>query len=151
MEVAMRNARVSVPMLLHPGFIAAGAILLMAALVTDFAYRATLLIQWENFSVWLITAGLVLAALAGLALLIDYGFGRLGAISWWRFALFAAAALLSLLNVFVHSRDGYTAVLPLGLGLSAVVTVLLLLAVRSGWSLRVLSPSTPSQLAEFRP
>jgi uncharacterized membrane protein len=34
--------------------------------------------------------------------------------------------LLSLLNAFVHSRDGYTAVVPTGLTLSALVVAILL-------------------------
>jgi uncharacterized membrane protein len=35
--------------------------------------------------------------------------------------------LLSLINVFVHSRDGYTAVVPTGLTLSALVVVVLII------------------------
>jgi uncharacterized membrane protein len=44
--------------------------------------------------------------------------------------------LVALLNVFVHSRDGYTAVVPTGLTLSAcVVAILLIFIVTGGWSL----------------
>jgi uncharacterized membrane protein len=35
--------------------------------------------------------------------------------------------LLSLFNAFVHSRDGYTAVVPTGLMLSALVVAVLIL------------------------
>jgi uncharacterized membrane protein len=35
--------------------------------------------------------------------------------------------LLSLINAFVHSRDGYTAVVPTGLTLSGLVLVIVLL------------------------
>jgi uncharacterized membrane protein len=55
--------------------------------------------------------------------------------------------LLSLLNAFVHSRDGYTAVVPQGLCLSAIVTVLLLVIGWRGWSLAALRP-TPSPSPE---
>ena len=104
--------------------------LLMAAFVTDLIYLRTLSIMWETFSDWLLTAGLILAALAGLALLLDVLLGRIGRIAWLPLAGLTAAALLSLLNAFVHSRDGYTAVVPEGIVLSGVVTVLLLAA---GW------------------
>ena len=77
------------PRLLHPGLIAAGAALLIGALVTDIFYSQTADMQWANFSVWLITAGLILALLAGLALSSTFcwaGPGRLaGSISrLWR-------------------------------------------------------------------
>jgi uncharacterized membrane protein len=40
---------------------------------------------------------------------------------------YALAVLLSVINAFVHSRDGYTAVVPTGLMLSGLVVVVLLL------------------------
>jgi uncharacterized membrane protein len=108
--------------LFHAPLVASGATLFIAALVTDVLYWRTALTQWENFSIWLITGGLLLAAVAGLALLLDL-------------ALLTVAALLSVLNAFIHSRDGYTAVVPQGLALSAIVAVLLLAAGWRGWSL----------------
>ena len=45
----------------------------------------------------------------------------------WLYALGGAIAfVLALINAFVHSRDGYTAVVPTGLTLSAAVVVILL-------------------------
>jgi uncharacterized membrane protein len=46
--------------------------------------------------------------------------------AWPRGIGYAVAVLLSLTNAFVHSRDGYTAVVPLGLTLSALVVIVLL-------------------------
>jgi uncharacterized membrane protein len=138
------------PTLLHPPLVAAGAALLIAAFATDVVYWRTLLFQWDNFSIWLILAGLVLAALAGLALLLDVARGRIGAMAWGRFAGFVVAALLSLLNAFIHSRDAYTAVYPQGLALSAVVTVILVVLGWHGWSLRVARRSHSSQPGEAR-
>jgi uncharacterized membrane protein len=43
--------------------------------------------------------------------------------------------LLSLINAFVHSRDGYTAVVPTGLMLSGLVVVVLLLTAWVGITL----------------
>jgi uncharacterized membrane protein len=119
---------------LHPRLIGLGATLLIAALATDLAYANSLLFQWDNFSIWLITGGLVLAALAGLALVIDIVSHRVTGIDWLRFSGFTAAALLSLLNALVHSRDAYTAVVPEGLALSALVSATLVIIGRRGWS-----------------
>jgi uncharacterized membrane protein len=119
--------------LLHPSFIAAGSTLLIAGFATDLMYWNTSNWQWANSSAWLITAGLVLALVATIFLIIDFLSSRAGRIRWVPFLLVAAAALLSLLNVFVHSRDGWTSVVPEGILLSAIVTILLLMAAATGW------------------
>jgi uncharacterized membrane protein len=121
--------------LLHPPLVVAGAALLIAALVTDIIYTRTLLTQWENFSIWLITGGLLLALLAGIAFVLDLALRRAERMHWLSFGLLTVAALLSVLNAFIHSRDAYTAVVPQGIALSAIVTVLLLAAGWQGWSL----------------
>jgi uncharacterized membrane protein len=118
----------------HPPLIAAGATALIGALVTDILYSQTADMQWANFSVWLITAGLILALLAGLALVLDIALGRAGRISWVHLVALAGAALLSLLNVFVHSRDAWTSVVPQGLMLSVVVAVCLAIIGWRGWN-----------------
>jgi uncharacterized membrane protein len=127
--------------LLHPGFIGAGAALLIAALATDAMYCKTSIVQWANFSAWLIAAGLVLALVATIVLVIDFLTGRAGRISWIPFLLVGAAALLSLLNVFVHSRDAWTSVVPEGIGLSVIVTMLLLIAALRGWRVTTVRPT----------
>ncbi|WP_426611190.1 DUF2231 domain-containing protein [Bradyrhizobium sp. McL0616] len=119
--------------LLHPSFIGAGATLLIAGLATDIMYWDTSNWQWANSSSWLIAAGLVLALFATMALIIDLLTGRAGRINWISFLLVAAAALLSLLNVFIHSRDAWTSVVPQGISLSVIVTILLLMAAVRGW------------------
>jgi uncharacterized membrane protein len=118
----------------HPPLIAGGATLLIGALATDIFYYQTADMQWANFSVWLITAGLLLALLAGLALLLDFALGRAGKVSWVHLGALAGAALLSLLNVFIHSRDAWTSVIPQGLILSIVVVVCLVIIGWRGWS-----------------
>ena len=50
-------------------------------------------------------------------------------------ALNIVAMLLELLNAFVHSRDGWTAVVPQGIILSGIVTVLLMVSAWLGGSL----------------
>ncbi|MEO7239778.1 MAG: DUF2231 domain-containing protein [Sphingomicrobium sp.] len=99
------------------------------ALVTDIVYWKTANLMWQYFSIWLITAALVMGALAVLAGLIDFALdrgqrARRGA--WLHFAVTVAALLLGLLNAFVHSRDGWTAVVPQGIILSALVVLLMI-------------------------
>ncbi len=125
---------------LHGRLAPLGAGLLIAAFFTDLLYWRTVQVQWETFSVWLITGGLLLAALSALALVADVLLRRDLQISAPRFALFAAAAVLSILNVFVHSRDGYTAVVPSGLALSAAVALILAVVGIGGWD--VLRPAS---------
>ncbi len=115
---------------IHPRLIGPGAVLLIAALVTDLAYAHSMAFQWKDFSSWLLTAGLVLAGLGALAVLLDARLGRIRGVNWLRFIALAIAALLSLVNAFVHSRDAYTGVVPEGLVISAIVTLILLVV---GW------------------
>ena len=120
---------------LHRGFIGAGAALLIAAFCTDSIYYTNSLWQWANFSAWLITAGLVVTLVAAIFLLIDFATRRARRLITGPFILVTAAALLSLVNAFVHSRDAWTSVVPQGILLSTVVTLLLLIAGMRGWSL----------------
>src|SRR5258708_15915296 len=88
--------------------------------------------MWESFSDWLITAGLITAGFAAIVFVIDLVLGKRSRTLAWPYAVgYVLAVLLSLLNAFVHSRDGYTAVVPTGLTLSALVVVILLV---TGWA-----------------
>ena len=110
----------------------------VGALITDIVYWQTAAMQWANFSVWLLTAGLVVSGFAVLAGLIDFlGDRRIRALrgSWVHALVNALVLVLSILNAFVHSRDAYTSVVPTGLTLSATVVVLLLVSGWNGWSM----------------
>ena len=97
------------------------------AFVTDLAYWQVPDVLWERFSIWLITAGMIMAGLATIAYVIDFASGRqIDRPAWPGVIGYALAVFLSLINAFVHSRDGYTAVVPTGLTLSALVVVILL-------------------------
>ncbi|MEA2882812.1 MAG: hypothetical protein QOH32_2068 [Bradyrhizobium sp.] len=100
------------------------------ALVTDLVYWQMPDVMWERFSIWLIMAGLVMAGLAALAYVINAlaGRRRRRVSTWPRLAGYALAVFLAVINAFVHSRDGYTAVVPSGLMLSASVVIVLVLA-----------------------
>jgi uncharacterized membrane protein len=101
------------------------------ALITDLVYWRTPDVLWERFSVWLITAGLIIAGFAAIAGVIDFAVGkRIRTLAWPHAVGYPLALLLSLINAFVHSRDGYTAIVPTGLMLSGLVVVILLV---TGW------------------
>ncbi|GLS43117.1 DUF2231 domain-containing protein [Methylobacterium brachythecii] len=121
------------PRPLHSFFVGLGGALLMAALFTDYMYFSNALVQWANFSAWLITGGLVLALIAAIVLVLDFVLGRAGPMRWPDFGLLAVAALLSIVNVFIHTRDGWTSVVPSGITVSAIVAILLLVAGLRGW------------------
>jgi uncharacterized membrane protein len=121
--------------LLHRDFVAAGGALLIAALATDYAYTATALWQWADFSAWLIAGGLIVMLVAVIALAIDFATGRAARLNGASFTLVAAVALLSVINALVHSRDAWTSVVPQGIFLSAVSTILLLIAAARGWNI----------------
>jgi uncharacterized membrane protein len=109
-------------------FVSFSAAYFAGALVTDLVYWQMPDVLWERFSIWLISAGLVMAGLATIAYVIDLaGRRRIDRPAWPRVVGYALAVLLSLVNAFVHSRDGYTAVVPTGLMLSALVVAVLLL------------------------
>lgn len=101
------------------------------AFLTDWAYAETYEMQWANFSVWLITAGLVMGVLAAIAGMVDYLFNkRIPARRPARFHTIGnvLVLLLSFWNVLIHSRDAYTSVVPTGIILSGVVAILVLIA-----------------------
>ena len=104
----------------------------LGALATDTAYRSSALLMWLHFSEWLIAAGLAFGALAALVLLIEFVGSRAirrGRTGWAHLALFYATLIVELLNAFIHSIDGWTAVVPTGLTLSIIGAVLALGAV----------------------
>ncbi len=98
----------------------------LITLGTDVAYARSYDMIWETFSVWLLAIGLLAAALFVLVGLIQ---GLVQHV-WPSTAAgvgHAAVLVLSIFNVFVHSRDGYTSVVPTGLALSIIVVAILLI------------------------
>jgi uncharacterized membrane protein len=113
---------------LHKMLVSFSAAYFAGALVTDFVYWQMPDVVWERFSIWLIAAGLIMAGLATIAYVIDFAARRrIDRPIWPRVVGYALAILLAIANAFVHSRDGYTAVVPTGLTLSALVVAVLVL------------------------
>ena len=120
----------------HPILVSFPIAYFTGALVTDLAYWRTAAVLWETFSDWLITAGLIVSGLAAIAFGIDFLRGKRTRTLAWPHAIgYVLAVLLSLINAFVHSRDGYTAVVPTGLTLSGLVVIILLF---TSWAGRAL-------------
>lgn len=123
---------------LHPMLVPIPIACFVLTFCTDLAYWKTANIQWANMSIWLLTAGLAVAALAAIAGLIDFlGERRIRALrNVWIHAIGNAIVLvLSIFNAFVHSRDAYTSVVPTGLILSGLVVLLLMVTGWNGWSM----------------
>jgi uncharacterized membrane protein len=105
---------------------------------TDLAYWSTANMQWAVISSWLLTVGLIVALFAVIAGLIDFlGDRRIRDLRavWIHAGGNALALILSIFNAFVHSRDGYTSVVPTGLILSALVVLILLVTGWEGWAM----------------
>jgi len=99
------------------------------AFVTDWAYWHAPDAMWETFSIWLITAGLLMAGLSVVAGFIDLISQRRNTAVkpvWIHKLAIVVAFVLAFINALVHSRDGYTAVVPTGLILSGLVVGILL-------------------------
>jgi uncharacterized membrane protein len=104
----------------------------IGALLTDLTYASNAVIQWLAFSVWLIAAGLVFGAFAVIASLVELIAAeplRSNIVGWGHIFLFWAAMIVELFNALVHSIDGWTAVVPTGLILSIIGSILAVLAV----------------------
>jgi len=104
----------------------------VGALASDLVYTGNPDMMWIDFSSWLLLVGLVSGGLAGVVLIIDMvrlGQSRRRALVT-HFVLLLAALVVEVFNSFIHARDGWTAVVPTGLTLSAIAVLLCLVA---GW------------------
>jgi uncharacterized membrane protein len=109
--------------------------LFLGALFSDLAYWMSFQVQWANFSSWLIAGGLFVGGFVLLWALIDLVRSRTARRR--RAAVYFVVLLvmwvLGLINAFVHGKDAY-AIMPEALYLSAVVTLLALVATWMGYS-----------------
>ncbi|GAA5236268.1 hypothetical protein FOZ76_24465 [Verticiella sediminum] len=113
---------------LHAVFLAGTIPLFLGAALSDAAYASTYEIQWSNFAAWLIAGGLVFGTVALLCALI--GLARptrrhRGGAAY--FLVLLITWVLGIVNALVHARDAW-AIMPTGLVLSVIVTVLACIA-----------------------
>jgi uncharacterized membrane protein len=96
---------------------------------TDIAYWRTANLMWLHFSEWLLLAGLIFGVLAAVFLLLAYLVSKVRP-GWLHAIGGVVVMLLAALNSFIHTADGWTAVMPYGLTVS-VITVLAMII--TGW------------------
>jgi uncharacterized membrane protein len=109
--------------------------LFLGALLSDLAYWSSIHVQWANFSSWLIAGGLLGGAFALLWALVDLFRHRRsdGRRRGAYFVVLLVMWVLGFINALVHAKDAW-ATMPEGLILSAVTTLLALVAAWMGFS-----------------
>ena len=145
-ETAARPPVRSISIARHPLYamlLPVPVVCFLGVLVTDFTYlKSDGGLIWLAFSSWLLLAGLLFGAIAALVLLIDVV--RSSAMrtptGWAHLLLFYLALFVELFSMFVHQRDGWTAVAGLGFMLSIIGAVLVLMA---AWLRRPASEVAP--------
>lgn len=123
---------------LHPMLVPFPIACFVGTLLTDIAYWQTANVMWVDFSDWLVTVGVILGWLAAIVGLVDFLGNRLIRATppaWWHVIGNFVVLVLATLNMLVHTRDAWTAVVPWGLALSAATVVILLFTGWMGWSM----------------
>jgi len=118
---------------LHAVLLAGTIPLFLGALLNDMAYARSFEIQWSNFASWLIVGGLIFAGLALVCAITDLcrAHRRVPGIGGY-FVLLLATWVAGFFNALMHARDAW-AMMPGGLILSAITTVLAILATWLGF------------------
>ncbi len=134
-DEAAPTARIA-PLPIHPTIMSFPIACFVGTLLTDIAYWNTADMMWADFSAWLISAGVILGWLAGIGGLVDLAGRRYGtATRTWTYATGNVVVLiLATINLFIHTRDAWTSVVPWGLALSAATIVVLLVTSGIGWA-----------------
>lgn len=123
---------------IHPMLIPFPIAFFVSTFVCDLAYWQTSNGAWSAAATWLLGAGLVMAALAALAGLVDVlGEPRIRALNdvWWHAGGNVLVVLIQLYNFYARYSEGTSAILPKGLVLSLVVVCILLFTGWKGWEM----------------
>ena len=123
---------------IHPMLIPFPIAFFVATFVCDLIYWRTGNPGWVTASLWLLGAGLIMAALAALTGLIDVlGEPRIQALrdAWYHAGGNVLAVLIELYNWYSRYDSGEAAVLPTGLVLSLIVVGILLFTGWKGWEM----------------
>lgn len=119
---------------IHPMLVLFPAAFLVGALVTDIVYAVNGASFWADASIWLVGAGLVMGAIAGLAGATDFFTlerPRQLTIGWVHAIGNVGVVVVSLINLLLRVGDPAAAILPWGLVLSIIVSATLLV---TGWA-----------------
>lgn len=96
-------------------------------LLTDWAYTQSMILMWKDFSSWLLFAGLTAGGLAVALWLIGLLVYRRRQL-WGVVALNAVVLGMAFINSLIHAGDGWTAIMPWGIGVSLVTCLLMLVS-----------------------
>ncbi len=123
---------------IHPMLIPFPIAFFVATFLCDLAFWWTRNSAWSDATLWLLGAGLVMAALAALTGLTDFaGEARIRALSdaWHHMIGNVLAVLIELGNFALRYSNGSSAILPTGLVLSLLVVLILLYTGWKGWEM----------------
>ncbi len=118
---------------IHPMLVPFPIAFFVAAFACDLVYWQNGNQAFATATLWLLGAGLVMAALAALMGLIDvFGDQQIRQLStaWWHAGANVLVVLIELYNLFSRYQQGPSAIVPNGLVLSLIAVLLLLF---SGW------------------
>jgi uncharacterized membrane protein len=117
---------------IHPMLVSFPIAFFVAVFVCDIAFKSSGVALWATAALWLLGAGLIMAALAAIMGLTDFlGEPRIRALNdaWWHAGINILAVLISLYNFYIRYADPAAAGTT-GLIVSLIVVCLLLV---SGW------------------
>ena len=123
---------------IHPMLIPFPIAFFVATFVCDVVFWQTSNTMWATAAIWLLGAGIVMAALAALAGLTDVlGEPRIRALSdvWWHAGGNVVVVLIQLYNWWIRYSAGTSAVVPEGLVLSLIVVCILVFTGWKGWEM----------------
>jgi uncharacterized membrane protein len=123
---------------IHPMLIPFPIAFFVATFVCDVVFWQTSNTMWATAAIWLLGAGIVMAALAALAGLTDVlGEPRIRALSdvWWHAGGNVVVVLIELYNWWIRYIAGTSAVVPEGLVLSLIVVCILVFTGWKGWDM----------------
>jgi uncharacterized membrane protein len=123
---------------IHPMLIPFPIAFFVATFVCDVVFWGTRNPSWYDATLWLLGAGLIMAALAAVVGLTDVlGDARIRNLStaWLHAAANVIAVLIELYNWYSRYSHGSSAVLPTGLILSLIVVLILLFSGWKGWEM----------------
>jgi uncharacterized membrane protein len=123
---------------IHPMLIPFPVAFFVGTFAADLGYWYSGNPLWVTASLWLLGAGLVMAALAAVMGLIDVlGDEQIRALRdvWWHAGGNVVVVLIALYNWFTRYEHGAAAVLPTGFVLSLIVVLILLFTGWKGWEM----------------
>lgn len=116
---------------IHAIILAFPVALYPAALITDITYLRSSVVQWTNFSQWLIAGADLFAGLLVAWALVSLFFGRARHArgkGMLYLVVVGVMFVVGVINAFQHSKDGWASVGTAGVVMSAICAILAIVA-----------------------